>query len=298
MIMTSQSTSPAFSMDDFAMALEQFDYEFRQGQVIRGKVIEYSSEGAYVDIGGKAAAFIPQREASLQPVLDLSAVLPLQEERQFLIIREQNADGQVTLSIRELEIKQLWDDLEAQQNSNEMVQVRVTGVNKGGITVDVRGLRGFIPRSHLTDRENLEALQGQSITAAFLEVDRERKRVVLSQRMAAQSARFSDLEIGQLVVGKVMTLKPFGVFVDLDGTTALLHINQISNRFVSALPALFSPGQEIQALIVNLDEGKNRISLSTKVLENHPGEMLENMAEVFASVESRAERARKKLMEG
>jgi small subunit ribosomal protein S1 len=179
------------------------------------------------------------------------------------------------------------------QDSNQSLQVRVTGTNKGGVTVDVQGLRGFIPRSHLAERDDMESLKGTSLTAVILELNRDRNKLVLSNRLATRSVAFSQLEVGQLVEGKVAGIKPFGVFVDLDGTSALLHINQISKNYVESLPALFQVGQSITAMIADLDEGRGRISLSTKVLENSPGEMLENPTTVMAEAESRQERARK-----
>ena len=291
----SQAANPSFSMDDFAKALEQHDYQFQKGQVVRGKVFQYDSDGAYIDIGGKSAAFLPVFEASLKPVMDLSVLLPLQEEQDFLIIREQDADGQVTLSRRQLEIQTLWEQLTQMQENSQTVQVRVNGVNKGGVTVDVLGLRGFIPRSHLVDRDDLEALKGQTLTAGFLEVDRSNNKLVLSNRLATRSASFSQLELGQLVEGKITGIKPFGVFVDLDGSTGLLHIKQVSQNYIESLPAVFQVGQLVKAVIVDLDEGKGRISLSTKVLENYPGEMLQKMDEVMANAEARANRARNSI---
>lgn len=282
-------------MDDFAKALEQHDYQFQKGQVVRGKVFQYESDGAYVDIGGKAAAFLPLTEAALKPVTDLSELLPLQEEQDFLIIRDQDAEGQVTLSRRQLEIRLVWEHLAQMQESGGSVQVRVTGVNKGGVTVDVKGLRGFIPRSHLIERDNLEALKGETLTASFLEIDQNNNKLVLSSRLATRSASFSQLEIGQLVEGKITGIKPFGVFVDLDGISGLLHIKQVSQNYIESLPALFQAGQSLKAVVIDLDEGKSRVSLSTRVLENHPGEMLEKMDEVMASAEARANRARKSL---
>ncbi|MGA9379608.1 MAG: S1 RNA-binding domain-containing protein [Phormidium sp.] len=299
--MKSNSTpSPAenlsFSRDDFAKALEAQSYGFEKGQIVRGKVYEYTSDGAFVDIGGKSPAFLPVREASLQGITDLSVLLPLQSEREFLIIREQDAEGQVTLSVKQLEIKEKWDRLRELQDSGQSVQVRVSGVNKGGVTVDLEGLRGFIPRSHLIDRNNLEDLIGQLLTASFIELDQSRGKLVLSQRLASQSARFSEIELTQLVEGTISSIKPFGLFVDLGGTSGLLHIKQISQNYIESLTNLFQIGQSIKAMVVNLDEGKSRISLSTKVLENYPGEMLENMAEVMESAEARAQRARKNLL--
>jgi small subunit ribosomal protein S1 len=294
--MQSKSPDASFSMEDFAKALEQHDYQFQKGQVVTGKAYSYESGGALVDIGGKSPAFLPVEEASVRQVADVSTILPLQEEREFLIVREQNEDGQVTISLRQLEYRKIWERLAEMQDSNQSVQVRVTGMNKGGVTVDVLGLRGFIPRSHLVERENLEALKGQTLTVTFLELDRDRNKIVLSNRLAARAQNFSQLEAGQLIEGKVASLKPFGAFVEFDGTTGLLHINQISQKFIPSLPALLEVGQPIKAMIVDLDEGRGRISLSTKVLENHPGEMVENLATVMEEAESRQDRARKNLL--
>ena len=282
-------------MDDFAKALEQHNYEFQKGQVVRGKVFEYDSNGAYVDIGGKSSAFLPIEEAALRTVTDLSEVVPLDEERDFLIIREQDADGQVTLSLRQLQIQQAWEDLIELQETGKVIEVRVSGANKGGVTVDVQGMRGFIPRSHLVERDNIESLIGQSLSVNFLEVDREREKLVLSQRMATQSNAFRDLQVGQLVEGKVSSIKPFGVFVDLEGVSGLLHIKQVSQKYIDNLGKLFAPGQPLKALVVDLDEGRGRISLSTRVLENYPGEMVDKMADVMDTAEERSERARKAL---
>jgi small subunit ribosomal protein S1 len=284
-------------MDDFAKALEKHDYQFQKGQVVHGKVFQLDPDGAYVDIGGKSSAYIPRDEASLRSVTDLSEVLPLHEELEFLIIREQDAEGQVTLSRRQLEIQHIWEKLADMQEASQTVQVRVTGVNKGGVTVDLQSIRGFIPRSHLTERDNLEALKGQTLTVGFLEVNKNTKKLILSQRLATRSSNFNLLEVGQLVEGKVTGIKPFGVFVDIDGTSALLHIKQVSQRFIESLEKVFQIGQKIKAVIIDLDEGKGRIAISTRVLENFPGEVVENLEEVMSSAEARAHRAANKSAE-
>jgi small subunit ribosomal protein S1 len=285
----------SFSTDDFAKALEQHDYQFQRGQVVRGKVVNYDSDGIYVDIGGKAAAFLPLEEASLGRIANLAEYLPVGEDRDFLIIREQDADGQVTLSLRQLQMRQVWQRLATLQTDQQSIQARVSGVNKGGVTVDVQGIRGFIPRSHLVERDNLEALIGKALTVTPIEVDPERRRLVLSQRLATQAASLSQLAVGQLIEGRIASIKPFGVFVEFAGTTGLLHINQVSKNYVASLETLFSHGQSLKALIIDVDEIKKRVSLSTKVLENFPGEVLENLPEVMATADSRAEKARNTL---
>ncbi len=291
------SAAAAFSMDDFAKALEGFNYEFKKGQVVKGRVCGYESDGALVDIGAKSPAFLPSAEASVQQIKDVSAIVTMDEERSFLIIREQDANGQLTVSLRGLEIKKIWDQLAAMQETAESFQVRVTGINKGGVTVNAKGLRGFIPRSHLVEREDLEALVGTTLTASVLDCIPGAKKLVLSNRLATRSAAFSQLEMGQLIEGKIASLRPFGVFVDLPGgATALLHINQISKNYVESLDQLFQVGQPLKALIANLDAGQGKISLTTKLLENYPGEMIEKTADVQAEAEDRYGRARKLLL--
>jgi small subunit ribosomal protein S1 len=286
--------NPSFSLDDFAKALDQHSYDLHKGQIVKGQVDSYTSDGAYIDIkGAKSPGFIPKKEISVAEIEDISQMLPLKQERDFLIIREQNADGQILLSIRQLEIKQVWDDLIEIQNKGQSLQARVTGVNRGGVTVEVNSLRGFIPRSHLLEKDNLESLIEQSLTVTILELDVERNKVVLSQRLASQSLGFSQLEVGQLVEGKVMGVKPFGVFVDIEGVTGLIHIKEVSQKYVESLATLFPIGEIIKAMVISLDEGRHRISLSTRVLENYPGEAVEKLSEVMESADARAERAKK-----
>ncbi|MGB3612882.1 MAG: S1 RNA-binding domain-containing protein, partial [Elainellaceae cyanobacterium] len=251
----------SFSSDDFAKALEQHDASQQRGDVVHGSIYSHEADGIYVDIGGKATAYLPKDEATLRTGANLADILPVGEERDFLIIKEQNAEGQVTLSLRQLEIKRLWDQFSAILDTEETIEVRVSGVNKGGVTVNAQGVRGFVPRSHLVERHDLEALVGSVLTVSVLEVEPERRRLVLSQRLARQAASLGQLEVGQLVDGRVSGVKPFGVFVDFDGITGLLHINQVSKNFVSSLDELFESGKPIRAMIIALDESKRRVSL-------------------------------------
>ncbi|MEB3280727.1 MAG: S1 RNA-binding domain-containing protein [Lyngbya sp.] len=290
--MNTKNTS--FSLDDFARALEEHDYDLQKGQVVRGQVFEYASDGVYIDIiGGKSPGFLPRKEASLADVEDLSEILPLKEEREFLVIREQNAEGQVLLSIRQLELDKVWDRLSESQKQNQSFQVRVTGMNRGGVTVEFDSLRGFIPRSHLIEKENLNSLMDQLLTVNILELDRDRNKLVFSQRLATESVSFGQLEVGQLIEGKVSSVKPFGVFVDLDGVTGLIHIKEVSQKYIESLPNLFPVGSAVKAMIIDLEEGRRRVSLSTRLLENYPGEIVDKFPEVMDSAEARAERAKK-----
>jgi small subunit ribosomal protein S1 len=291
---TKSTSAEIFSMDDFAKALEAETVNFEKDQLVRGKIHSYDSDGVYVDINGKSLAFVPASEIAADESADLSVLLPIGDEQEFLIIREQNADGQVTLSKLQLQVKYAWNQVGEIQSNKESVQLRVTGVNKGGVTVSFQGIRGFIPRSQLVERDH-QSLVGTSISAVIIEANQETNKLVFSQRQASRTASFSQLERGQLVTGIIVGIKPFGAFVEFDGNTGLIYIKQISENRVEACEKIFTVGQEIKAMIIDLDEPNGKISLSTRVLENHPGEMLEKMADVMESAETRSERAAKKL---
>jgi small subunit ribosomal protein S1 len=291
---TKSTSAEIFSMDDFAKALDAEVVSFEKDQLVRGKIHSYDSDGVYVDIKGKSLAFVPAEEVAADESADLSALLPIGDEQEFIIIREQNADGQVTLSKRQLQVRYAWNQVADIQSNKESIQLRVTGVNKGGVTVNFQGIRGFIPRSQLVERDH-QSLVGTSIPGVIIEADKEKNKLVFSQRQATRTANFSQLERGQLVIGTIVGIKPFGAFVEFDGNTGLIYIKQISESRVESCEQIFTVGQEIKAMIIDLDEGNGKISLSTRVLENHAGEMLEKMSEVMESAAARSERAAKKL---
>ncbi|NEP18018.1 MAG: S1 RNA-binding domain-containing protein [Leptolyngbya sp. SIO4C1] len=287
-----------FSTEDFLKALDQHSFDFQAGSVVQGKVFSHAAEGAYIDIGGKSAAFLPLKEASLDTEVPLEAALPLDSEREFLIVRDQDANGQVILSIRRLEIQQVWERLLQRQETNDILEVEVTGTNKGGVVVDAEGLRGFVPRSHLVGAgEDLSDFVGQQLSVAFLEVNPDANKLVLSQRIAAQAATMAQLSEGQLVEGTVAALKPFGVFVDFEGVRGLLHVNQISKGYVPSISDLFQVGQPVKVVVVGIDDVRNRISLSTKVLEKYPGEILKDRDTLMAKAAERAQDVAKMLAE-
>ena len=286
------NSSQPFSMEDFENALQKYDYEFSRGQKIQGTVVEVTSDGAYIDIGGKSPAFLPTNEAALGFVDNLERILPIGETKEFLIIREQDSDGQVTLSLRQLALDKAWADIKEMAETGKSTQIRITGANKGGVTGEVSGLRAFIPRSHLQQRDNLESMVGQLLTATFLEVDQENRKLVLSQRDAMRAVAMNSIEEGALMDGRIVNIKPYGVFVDLQGATGLLHIKEISGARVESLNNIFEVGQEIKVVIKQIDEYQNRMSLSIKALEEYPGENLEKLEQVMTTAEERWEKAK------
>ncbi len=204
-----------------------------------------------------------------------------------MIIAEQNAEGQVQLSRRQLFIDQAWENIEEIAEKNLVIQMMVTGFNRGGVTGEVHGLRAFIPRSHLVQKDDLEGLVNQILSANVLEAKKSDNKLVLSQRNLARASAIASLQEKELSKGTVVKFQPYGVFVDLGGVTGLLHIKQVSQGRVDSLEGLFERGEEIQVVVLEIDEYKNRISLSTKMLESYPGELIEKKELVMETAAER-----------
>nr|WP_255000875.1 S1 RNA-binding domain-containing protein [Cyanobium sp. Alchichica 3B3-8F6] len=295
-------SAPARSVDDFDFdeeaflaALDEHEPHGTTGEVVRGTVIGLESDGVYVDIGGKAPGFMPKAECGLGVITDLKERFPKGLELEVLVTREQNADGMVTISARALALRQSWEKVRALEKEGKVVQVKVNGFNRGGVTCDLEGLRGFIPRSQLQEGENHEALVGKTLGAAFLEVNPETRKLVLSEKRAATAALFQNLEVGQLVEGQVVSIKPYGLFVDLGGVSGLLHQSAITGGQLRELREVFGQGDRLKALITELDPGRGRIALNTALLEGQPGELLIDKDKVMDEATDRANRARSVL---
>jgi small subunit ribosomal protein S1 len=284
-----------FDEEAFLAALDENEPVGTTGDVVTGTVIGMESDGVYVDIGGKAPGFMPKSECGLGVITNLKERFPKGLEIEVLVTREQNADGMVTISCRALALRQSWDRVKILEKEGKVVQVKVSGFNRGGVTCDLEGLRGFIPRSQLQDGENHEALVGKTLGVAFLEVNPETRKLVLSEKRAATAAKFSELEVGQLVEGHVVAVKPYGFFVDLGGISGLLHQSVVTGGAMRSLREVFDHGDVVKALITELDPGRGRIALNTAMLEGQPGELLVEKDKVMAEAVDRANRARNVL---
>lgn len=284
-----------FDEDEFLAALEENQPIGTTGEIAKGSVIAVESDGIYVDIGGKAPGFMPKNECGLGVITNLKERFPKGLQVEVLVTKEQNADGMVTISCRALELRKSWDKVQNLAKEGKVIRVKINGFNRGGVTCDFEGLRGFIPRSQLEDGENHQSLVSKTINTAFLEVNPERRKLVLSEKKAAIASRFSELEIGQLIEGEILTIKPYGFFVDLKGVSGLLHHSMVTNGSMRSLREVFQTGESIKALITDLDPSRGRIGLNTALLEGPPGELITDKAKVMEEADERAIKARNSL---
>ena len=296
-VSTSQTDGIGFTIDEFAALLSKYDYNFKPGDIVNGTVFALESKGAMIDIGAKTAAFMPLQELSINRVEHLSDVLEPNEIREFFILSEENEDGQLTLSIRRIEYQRAWERVRQLQKEDATIYSEVFATNRGGALVRVEGLRGFIPGSHISTRKPKEELVADFLPLKFLEVDEERNRLVLSHRRALVERKMNRLEVGEVVLGTVRGIKPYGAFIDIGGVSGLLHISEISHEHIETPHTVLNVNDQMKVMIIDLDAERGRISLSTKALEPEPGDMLSDPQKVFDKAEEMAARYKQMLLE-
>ncbi|MBC6430484.1 S1 RNA-binding domain-containing protein [Nostoc sp. HG1] len=290
------ATEIGFTHEDFAALLDKYDYHFSPGDVVPGTVFSIEPRGALIDIGAKTAAYIPIQEMSINRVDSPEEVLQSNETREFFILTDENEDGQLTLSIRRIEYMRAWERVRQLQAEDATVRSGVFATNRGGALVRIEGLRGFIPGSHISTRKPKEELVGEDLPLKFLEVDEERNRLVLSHRRALVERKMNRLEVGEVVIGTVRGIKPYGAFIDIGGVSGLLHISEISHEHIDTPHSVFNVNDEVKVMIIDLDAERGRISLSTKQLEPEPGDMIKNRDLVYDKAEEMAAKYREQLL--
>ncbi len=286
-----------FTHEDFAALLDDYDYHFNPGDVVAGTVFSIEPRGALIDIGAKTAAYIPIQEMSINRIDGPEEVLQSNETREFYILSDENEEGQLTLSIRRIEYMRAWERVRQLQAEDATVRSAVFATNRGGALVRIEGLRGFIPGSHISTRKPKEDLVGEELPLKFLEVDEDRNRLVLSHRRALVERKMNRLEVGEVVIGTVRGLKPYGAFIGIGGVSGLLHISEISHEHIDMPNSVFNVNDEVKVMIIDLDADRGRISLSTKQLEPEPGDMVRNPQIVYDKADEMAEKYRERVLQ-
>lgn len=257
----------------FEQLLGTYDYNFKKGDIINGTVITEDGGSAYIDIGAKTLAYLPGKEGG-GSMADRE-ILAVGDSYEFFILREENEDGQLTLSRRRVSQAQNWTEIETIANSDTVIECQVLSTVKGGLLIDVFGLRGFVPSSHLRLKGPVEEIIGKKLPFKILSLDKARNNIILSHRkvlseqMAEQRRElFTDLTVGNVIEGDVVRLTDFGAFVDLGGVDGLLPLSQMSWRWVEHPSDILKVGDKVKVEVIALDPEKHRISLSIK--SQHP----------------------------
>lgn len=278
---------------------ESLSLEFpTQGEIRRGFVATIRENEILVSIGTKSEGVISGRELEQIPA-DERASFVVGQEIPVFVISPEDQNGNVVLSYVRAREEKDWDEVEALLESGEAYDSKVVGYNKGGLIVPIGGLRGFVPASQISllrrsgTNENPELRYskavGDPMKVRVIEVDRARRRLILSERLALQETRetlkdrlLDELAEGDVRTGRVTSLADFGAFVNIDGADGLVHLSEISWERIQHPNEVLKVGDEVKVKVISVDRERKRISLSIRQLQQDPwlqkvGELKEGM---------------------
>lgn len=257
----------------------------KKNEVLKGKVVMVKEDAVVVNIGYKADGILPANEISNPENKPLEELFPIDEEIEVLVLKREDAEGEVLLSSKRLRSRKDWEVLEEKFNNQETITVKVTEVVKGGLSAFYNDIRAFIPASHVDTGfvRDLSQFVGQEIEVGFLDFDRRKNQIVLTRKevlekdLAGELAEFwEDIEIGQVVTGTVRRFTNYGAFVELGPTDGLLHVSEIQWGKVNKPSDVLKVNQELDFKVIDFNRDENKISLSRKQLVPDPWAVIDD----------------------
>jgi small subunit ribosomal protein S1 len=261
--------------------------EPKPGEIRLGVIASLGGNEILVSIGTKSEGIISGREKEMIPPDEYKA-LEVGQEISVYIVDPEDQNGNVVLSYIRAREERDWQDVEDLLESEDTHHGKIIGYNKGGLIVPIGSLRGFVPASQVsvlrrteggieTPEQRWGKMVGEPIDVRVIEVDRERRRLILSERLALQETRetlkdrlLDELEEGTIRAGRVTSLADFGAFVNIDGADGLVHLSEITWERIQHPNEVLKVGQEVQVKVISMDRERKRIGLSIRQLQPDP----------------------------
>ncbi|EGG32265.1 30S ribosomal protein S1 [Paenibacillus lautus] len=261
---------------------EQLDQivSLKKGDTVKGTIVKLEDNQAYVSIGYKYDGVIPVRELSSVQLDNASDAVQVGQEVECKVVSINDDKESLVLSKRAIDTENSWEELEKHFADQDVFEVTVADVVKGGLVADV-GARGFIPASMVERHfvEDFSDYKGRTLRVKVKELDRENNKVILSQKdvleeefEANKQKVMSELQDGQVLEGTVQRLTQFGAFVDVGGVDGLVHVSEIAWSHVDKPSDVLSEGDQVRVKVLKVDPEKGKISLSIKAAAPGPWE--------------------------
>jgi small subunit ribosomal protein S1 len=275
-------------------SIKMFPLTFTRGEIVKGKVVQINKGQILVDVGGRAEGVVSGREMKLEgEKVDYN----VGDDILVYVIKGESDLGQIELSVRRTGTARKWYDLTEAQEKDLPVKVAVIEANTGGVIVNIGGgLRGFVPTSQLdnariyplggysnkqdADKElqtKLAELIGKELEVKVIEIDREKNRVIFSEKMVTSKAdmekraeTLGNVKVGDQLEGAVTGIAPFGLFVNAQGLEGLVHLSEISWDKVTNPSDFYKVGDKIKVQIIGIEDGGKRVAYSVKRLQSDP----------------------------
>ncbi|MGV3614338.1 MAG: S1 RNA-binding domain-containing protein [Fimbriimonas sp.] len=256
-----------------------------KGERVSATIVQVDRDKVFVQLpGSKAEGIVPLGELSEENLETAKGHFNVGDKINVVVIRPEGAEGNPIVSKKRAEFEEAWDRIEEAHRTQETINAQVVDRVKGGLVVDV-GVRGFVPATHVGSGKlrNIEKFVGNPLSLKVIEIDRDRKKVVLSNRQAEEERRasakediFSNVKPGDRLSGTVRRLTDYGAFVDLGGVDGLLHISEMSWARINHPKEMFKEGQKIEVMVLRLDPSAGKISLGHRQVLPDPWNLIKD----------------------
>lgn len=273
----------------------------RRGDIVKGVVVQKDREGLLVDIGAKTEGVVPAREMRTFSPEEADA-LTLGDEVLVYVVQTDESEGQIYLSVDRAQGEKGWHVLQQNFENGDVIEGEAVDCNKGGLLVNVEGVRGFVPMSQLANpvafdpsadpsRSPLADLIGNHLKLKVIEINRRRNRLILSEKQVMRQQReelrrslFAELDTGQVRKGRVTGIREFGAFVDIGGVDGLVHLSEFSWGQVEPPEKTLSIGDEVDVYVLRVDRENMKVALSFRRLHPEPWESIHEKYHVGQTV--------------
>ena len=275
-------------------AIESSFTRIHRGDVVKGKVIFITENEVMVNINYKSDGIITRDELSNDPDVKPKDLFNQGDEIDVYVVKLDDGEGNVVLSTKRVEDFKNWDIIENFYNEKERVECKVLNVVKGGLSVLVNGINGFMPASQISLNyvSDLNPYKGKTLIAKIIDFDKSKRRVILSRKEVEREELnnkrkelWASLEVDQVREGTVQRLTDFGAFVDLGGVDGLIHISDLSWNRIKHPSEVVTEGQIVNVKVLSFDKEKNRISLGLKQTIEEPWVAFSNNVNIGDIVE-------------
>ncbi len=260
-----------------------------RGEVVTGSVVQVTKDYAVINLGCKKDGMLPKEEAALEEGQEMTDAFHEGDEVQAKVVKTDDGDGNILLSNKRLQSGENWEEVNSLAGSDEVINVQVVREVKGGVIANYKEVSGFIPFSQLADHyvENASEYIGKTLPVKVSRVDVKRNKAVFSHKAFLNEEKskkiaeiWSQLNVGDVVEGKVMRFTDYGAFVDIGGLDGLLHISEISWGKLRHPQEALQIGQIVNVKILSMNAEKGKISLGMKQNDPEPWSVIDERYEV------------------
>lgn len=266
-------------MNQFMDEIDKSMTKLEKGAILKGTVMTVGEEDVIVNIGHMSDGIITKNELTSESGKEPSEVVSEGDEIDVYVLKADDGEGNVVLSKKRADQVVVWDELAAAFENGKTMDITVKETVKGGVVAFVKGVRAFIPASQLSVAyvEDLESFVGQELNVKIIELNKEKKNVVLSRKEVEQgelkekrAKLWETLLPGDTMKGEVKRLEKFGAFIDIGGLDGLAHVSQLSWKRVKHPSEVVSIGDQVDVEILSVDKEKNRLSLKVLNVQDNP----------------------------